>query len=73
MRFGQVGQGVGPYGSEGVGIPVGVRGGVLDELGLGSGAERGRDHRTGDRCCGFGSMGRTDEMEAEVDAGRSAR
>lgn len=42
---------------------------MLDELGLGAGAEGGGDHRAGDGGGGFGSVGGADEVEAEVDTG----
>lgn len=73
VGFGRTGQGEGPYRGEGVGVAVGVGRGVLDELGLGAGAEGGRDRRAGDRRGRLRTVGRTYEMEAEVDAGRGAR
>lgn len=57
---------------EGVGVAVRVVGGVLDELGLGPGAEGCGDHRAGDGGGGFGAVGQADQVQAEVDTGRGA-
>lgn len=68
-RFVQVTQGVFAYGGQGVGVPVRVRGGVFDELGLAAGAEGGGDHRAGDGGGRLRAVGAADQVEAEVDAG----
>jgi hypothetical protein len=69
QRFVEVMERVLAHGREGVGIAVGARGGVLDELSLGSGAEGGGDHRAGDRRGRLGAVGRADQVQAQVDAG----
>lgn len=65
-------EGVCAYGGEGVGVAVGSWRGVLDELGLRSGAEGGRDHRSGDGGGGLRAMGPADQVQAEIDAGGRA-